>query len=52
MSSTASKITVICILSLYFFITLYFVFVTDWATYVSENIDLLVKLIPVLFFFS
>lgn len=52
MSSTISKISVVCILLLYFFLTSYFVFVTDWATLVSENIDLLVKLIPVLFFFS
>lgn len=52
MSSTISKITVVCLLLLHFFLTSYFVFVTDWAAYVSENTDLLVKLIPVLFFFS
>lgn len=52
MSSTASKIAGISILLLHFFLALYCVFVTNWVAFVSENTDMLVKLLPVLFFLA
>lgn len=52
MISIASKIAGISILSTFFFLVLYCVIVTDWVEFVSENVNVVANLVPLVLFLS